>query len=298
MGRGVLQDVPEGFVVQGTCQMCHSLSGVREYATRDGNDRQRLCGDCGRSTKKAKTLSMSSSSSTKKKVVHRSPLYVEIDLKQLKSKSLWRSAFPRNYAVLVADVPWENVSGNTSQRTSRFPVVQNAELLQMAAHGWKYAFAPSEEESVGLICLWCTTDSQALALQAMALAGYAMLHRAVWLKTTSSGKPYPYTAQAKCNMETVLFGIKGARKKKKRTQYMERCFHGPSYMQHHSSKPLAFYGYLRWFLGLFFIHEIDYDACQKLELFSRHATEGWTSAGNDFHGERTENSDTSAPWTE
>lgn len=297
MDRGALSETPDGFLVRGTCEVCLELNDVQEFPTRDGRDRQRLCETCGKSLTQKKAKHCSKKGGVKKTAAHQHPLYLCLDLRQLVSESLWREAFPLNYSVLVADIPWEKVTGSRSQAWPRFPVVTNSELLDLAASGWAHAFQHSSREPVGMMCLWCTTDSQALALRAMSLAGYRLIHKAVWLKMMKNGEPYPFTAKAKCNIETVLFGMKGVRPKKKYMHYMERCFHGTSYMCRHSSKPLAFYTYLKRFLGQYFTGEIDYDTCNKLELFSRHATEGWTSAGNDYLGERTENDAKSRePW--
>lgn len=291
MDRGDPTEVPHGFQVRGTCDMCLELSDVRDYPTNDGRDRQRLCKTCSEVTRAQKKAKLSSKTGVSKKICMSQPIYVSLDLRQLRNEALWREAFPLNYPVLVADVPWEKVSGNTNQRGSRFPVVTNSDLLNLASFGWAHAFKPSAKEPVGIICMWCTSDSQALALRAMNLAGYTLLHKAIWLKMMKNGTPYPFTAKGKCNIETVLFGLKGTRPTKTNMFYMERCFHGPPFMYRHSSKPLAFYTYLKHFLDQYFKGEIDYDTCNKLELFSRHATDNWTSAGNDYLGERSESGD-------
>lgn len=215
---------------------------------------------------------------------------MRLDLRSLNDETAWRRAFPHNYALLVTDVPWETVAGNTNKRTNKFASITNSDLLRMARNGWAHAFTPSEREPVGLAWFWCTSDSHQLACQALSLAGYKLLHTATWLKTTAAGEPHSYRAMAKSNMETVVVGIKGKRPKKNRTHYVDRCFQGNPYATRlHSSKPLAFFEYVRWFVGLFFRGgELDYDACKKLDLFSRYATEGWTSAGNEFIEERQE----------
>ncbi len=100
---------------------------------------------------------------------------------------------------------------------------------------------------MGLAFFWCTSDARNLATQAMSLAGYKLLHAATWLKLKNDGDPFPYKAFSKSNMETVLVGIKGKRPKKNRKHYVDRCFFGQPFTRMHSSKPLAFFVYMRWY---------------------------------------------------
>ena len=269
----------------GTCEMCYILAEV----SVEPRDLKRVCGDCG--TKLASAVT-TKPEKTSNKVVKRfsgkHSTYFSLDLRALGDQKAWKSVFSANYSLLVVDVPWETVAGNTSQRNVKFVSVSNADLLRMARNSWSHAFNPSQEEPVGLAAFWCTSDTRELACQAMTLSGYKLLHAATWLKLSTKGQPMSYKAMARSNMEYVLLGIKGKRVRKLRAHYVDRCFQGMQYnFLKHSSKPVAFYEYLEWFLGLFFAGEVSYGTCSKLELFSRYAHEGWTCAGNEFLGFRS-----------
>ncbi len=216
-------------------------------------------------------------------------IYWKGDILKLTSKSAWHCVFPQNYSVIVIDVPWQHVKGNTSQRIEKFSVVPNADLLQRAADVWSYAFQPSDDEPLGLAVFWCTSDTRDIALQAMRLAGYTFLHTATWLKLKEDQQPWSYKAYAVSNMEIAVFGSKGKRVHKKTVHYVDRCFFGQRFVYVHSSKPLAFYDYLKWWIDSFFEEEICYNKCHKLELFARYAHESWTCTGDDFRGFRSSN---------
>ncbi len=124
----------DGAQARGTCEMCHSFDDVSVATQPDGPDAlrwKRLCASCNTSVTRPKTKQAVSDDMVRLA----GGTYVCLDLRTLNDHDSWRRVFPNNYALLVTDVPWENVAGNAiNRRTNKYASISNSDLLRMVRY--------------------------------------------------------------------------------------------------------------------------------------------------------------------
>lgn len=176
----------------------------------------------------------------------------------------------KRYSVIYADPPWWYSSRSANRKTkfgggarAHYPVMRDSEILAMAD------FVQGLAADNCVLCLWATGPRLDIALQTITAWGFRYATVGfTWRKVSAKGKlmygPGYYTSS---NEEFLLIGVRGSMPPARR---MLPSAHNHPRLRH-SEKPAMFRRFI----------EQMYPEAERIELFARHAVDGWDAWGNE-----------------